>query len=64
MSVFDLAFSGALAVRTVARPGAIEALASITGSFAGRALPGSAANVAFHSLFVHGVVTSTQRSVL
>ena len=64
MGVFDLAFARALALWTVARPGAIEALPPITGSFAGRALAGSAASVALHSLFVHGSVASTRRSVL
>jgi hypothetical protein len=64
MGAFDLAFARALALWTVARPGAIEALPSITGSFAGGALAGSAAYVALHSLFVHGGVASTRRSVL
>ena len=63
MGVFDLAFAPALALWTVARPRAIKALPPITGSFAGRALAGSAAYFALHSLFVHGGVACTQRSV-
>ena len=63
MGFFDLAFARALALWAIARPGAIKALPPIAGTFAGGALAGSAAYVALHSLFIHGGVASTQRSV-
>jgi hypothetical protein len=58
-NVLDFALAGALALRTVAGSGAIEALASITGAFAYRALAGSAADVALLSMFVHAKRAST-----
>jgi putative FmdB family regulatory protein len=62
MGVLDLSHAGALALWTVAGTSAIEALATVAGSFTGGAVSRSAANIAFYSLFVHISAASTQRS--
>jgi hypothetical protein len=51
--VFGFALSRALALRAVAGAGAIEALTSVAGPFAGGALTGAATDVALHAMFVH-----------
>jgi hypothetical protein len=64
MDLFGLALTRALALRTVTRPGAIEALTSVTRSLAYGALSGSAADVALHSwLFFHADSFSTRPPV-
>jgi hypothetical protein len=60
LGVFNFALPGTLALRAVTGSGAIEALASIAGSFAGGALAGPAAYVALHSVFIHAGAASTQ----
>jgi hypothetical protein len=64
MDLVGLALTRALALRTVARSGAIEALTSVTRSLACGALAGSAAHVALHSwLLVHSISFCTLRPV-
>jgi putative FmdB family regulatory protein len=62
--MFDFAFAGSLALRTVSRSGAIEALASVSGSFTGAALTRTAAYAALLSMFIHAPAPACNRPFL
>jgi hypothetical protein len=51
--MFCFAAAAALALRTLARAGAVEALPAVTRALAPGTLAGAAADIALHSMFVH-----------
>jgi hypothetical protein len=53
LCVLDLAAAAALALRALARAGAVETLPAIARALALRTLAGPAADIALHSMFVH-----------